>query len=115
MVDNSQIFIDHGPDSFMAEVIQIMKIDKLHIDIAEHGWIELNSEQSSTPSGWTLRAGKATNILPNLNRVRVEFSGTQPATEFTHVDYHFHATAIGRSYGEALRKIRERIREDLGQ
>lgn len=96
-------------DEFVREVIQIMRVGKLHIDISEHGWVEVNPEQ-----GW---AGFVHDekTLHNRNQVKVEFSGIRPATDADPFDYHFHATAIGRSIGEALRNIRERIREDLGR
>lgn len=81
-----QMFIDHGQESFLGEVIGIVKMRSLHID-----------------------------IVPSLNggeRVLIEFTATIPDREGDSV---FHSTRSGRSYGEALRKIREQLRMEIGR
>jgi hypothetical protein len=106
-----------GVDQFIREVIQIVRVEKLHIDISEHGWIEVGPVTmiDGEPVSNKDTGDEDVKTLPNLDRVHVEFSGVRPATDADPFDYHFHATAIGRSIGECLRKIREQIRTQLGK
>ena len=84
---DTQMFLDHGPESFLGEVTGLVQIRKLHIDIVP------------TMSG-------------HGDRVLVEFEALIPEHG---LHSSFTATASGRSYGEALRKVREQLRLELGR
>lgn len=86
MSTDSQMFLDRGPESFMGEIISLVRIRSLHID-----------------------------IVPEFNggeRVVIEFKAIIPDREG---DSPFHTINSGRSYGEALRRVREALRREIGQ
>lgn len=85
MVDN-QLFLDHGPDSFLAQIISLVKIVSLHIDIDDE---------------W------------RPNKVRIQFKAEQLSAPLQ--SQHISLTEYGRSYGEALYKVREALRMEIGQ
>src|SRR4051794_11120909 len=70
----------HGYDSFLPEVIGILRVDHVSFDMANDG--------SRSPE----------------RKVRVEFRGYSPEKS------HLKLVMFGHSYGECLRKIREEIR-----
>lgn len=81
---DTQMFLDHGPESFMAEIISLVRIRRLHID-----------------------------IVPDFNgheRVLIEFQCLIPNDGST-----LNIVRSGRSYGEALRRVRESLRVEVGQ
>ena len=94
---HEQLSFDHGDDSFLAGVIQILKPTKIQIDINERGWPEADDK------------------VPNLFTVRVEFTGIIPASHIEPLPREFHSIAYGRSYGQALYRVREELRLLLGQ
>lgn len=90
MEEDKQMYLDadstHGRDSFIPEVIQILRIERLHIDMDF-------------------------DARPPERRVRIEFVGrsvTKPGAEIRIVEY-------GHSYGEALRRVRELIKAETGE
>jgi hypothetical protein len=79
------MFLDRSPDSFLGEVIGLVRVKRLHIDIRSQG----------------------------REKVRVEFGYSNPNQA---LDSNFEMIVHeGRSYGEALRKIREELRVRIGQ
>lgn len=84
-----QLFFDRGEHSFMAEAIQILRPIKFHMDIRHAD----NAAEIDWPEGKT---------------VRIQFEGTRegPISEWV-----FACTVFGRSYGECLYQLRERLRQ----
>jgi hypothetical protein len=37
MATDNQMFLDHGPESFVAEIIGLVKLRRLHIDVMPAG------------------------------------------------------------------------------
>lgn len=85
-ITDSQMFLDRGPESFLGEIISLVEMRSLHIDIVS----EFNGGE----------------------RVLIEFKARVPDPEG---DYEFHTTNSGRSYGEALRRVREALRRETGR
>lgn len=84
---DTQMFLDRGPESFLGEVISLVKVRELRI----------NNQPDEA----------------GIDIVRVEFKATIPdrrkgKDEFTALEF-------GRSYGQALRKIREALRLEIGR
>lgn len=88
---SQQIFFDRdGKDSFLGEVISIMKIVKIHIDIKHVENMDID---------W-----------PKDKSVRIQFEGAREHNMIS--DWLFSCTVFGRSYGECLFLLRKRIREE---
>jgi hypothetical protein len=81
------MFLDRGQDSFLGEVIGLVEWRSLHIDIVPGG------------------VRGTTYVLIEFQAIIHDRGG----------DSHFHSIKKGRSYGEALRKIREHLRMEIGQ
>lgn len=79
-----QMFLDHGADSFLGEVISLVRVRRLHIDI--------------TPS-----------LAGHGERVLIEFACILPDGS------PWDTINSGRSYGEALRRVREALRFEVGR
>jgi hypothetical protein len=86
---STQMFLDHGPDSFLGEVISLVRVKRLHIDIVP--------DRDDV----------------GLDTVRVEFDAEIPELPLDRNG--FYRLEFGRSYGQALRKIREGLRMELGR
>lgn len=89
-----QMFLDNGPNSFLGEVIGIVKVVKLHITMRHK-----------------FEVGDTFFIWPdNINTVRVVFSCIDPAN-----DEAYNYVQFGRSYGECLREIRNQLQMEIGR
>ncbi len=91
--DSPQMFFDRGGDSFLAEIIGIVDWHRLQIDIKDE---RSRIDQMAYPEG---------------QKVRVTFGcalGGVAGPPVTYIGY-------GRSYGEALRHVREQLRMELGR
>lgn len=94
MEKSEQMFLDHGPESFLGEIIGIVRLVKLHITVRHK-----------------FEIGDSFFIWPdNINIVRISFRCVDPSTDET-----INIIEFGRSYGECLWKIRNQLQMEIGR